>query len=114
MRPIRKALRRPPVPAAAPQRAASRWGVSTRGFAWRFANQPFVLVDRRSVYSPMLSGVSWQAERVSLDNIERIEVLHGSAGSIWASNAANGAISIIGKRADATQTGAGVKSADRR
>lgn len=85
------------------QLSASRWGVSTRGFTGRYANKLLVLVDGRSVYSPMLSGVLWEAERVPLDNIERIEVLHGPAGSIWGSNAVNGVINIITKRADETQ-----------
>ncbi len=85
------------------QLSASRWGVSTRGFTGRYANKLLVLVDGRSVYSPMFSGVLWEAERVPLDNIERIEVLHGPAGSIWGSNAVNGVINIITKPAGETQ-----------
>lgn len=85
------------------QISASRWGVSTRGFTGRYANKLLVLVDGRSVYSPMFSGVFWEAERVPLDNIDRIEVLHGPAGSIWGSNAVNGVINIITKSASETQ-----------
>ena len=85
------------------QLSASRWAVSTRGFTGRYANKLLVLVDGRSVYSPMLSGVLWEAERVPLDSIERIEVLHGPAGSIWGSNAVNGVINIITRPAAETQ-----------
>lgn len=85
------------------QLSASRWGVSTRGFTGGYANKLLVLVDGRSVYSPMFSGVLWEVERVPLDNIERIEVLHGPAGSIWGSNAVNGVINIITRQAGETQ-----------
>ena len=85
------------------QLSASRWAVSTRGFNGRYANKLLVLVDGRSVYSPMFSGVLWEAERVPLDTIERIEVLHGPAGSVWGSNAVNGVINIITKAAGETQ-----------
>lgn len=85
------------------QLSASRWAVSTRGFTGRYANKLLVLVDGRSVYSPMFSGVLWEAERVPLDTIERIEVLHGPAGSVWGSNAVNGVINIITKAAAETQ-----------
>ncbi len=84
------------------QISGSRWGVSTRGFTGRYANKLLVLVDGRSVYSPLYSGVIWEAERVPLDTIERIEVLHGPAGSVWGSNAVNGVINIITKDAGET------------
>ncbi len=85
------------------QLSGSRWAVSTRGFTGRYANKLLVLVDGRSIYSPMFSGVLWEAERVPLDSIDRIEVLHGPAGSIWGSNAVNGVINIITRAASETQ-----------
>jgi iron complex outermembrane receptor protein len=85
------------------QLSASRWGVSTRGFTGGYANKLLVLVDGRSVYSPMFSGVLWEVERVPLDSIERIEVLHGPAGSVWGSNAVNGVINIITRQASETR-----------
>jgi len=85
------------------QLSASRWGISTRGFTGRYANKLLVLVDGRSVYSPLFSGVLWEAERVPLDTIERIEVMHGPAGAIWGSNAVNGVINIITRAAAETQ-----------
>ncbi len=87
------------------QLSGSRWGVSTRGFTGRYANKLLVLVDGRSVYSPIYSGVIWELERVPLDTIDRIEVLHGPAGSIWGSNAVNGVINIITKSSRETQGG---------
>jgi len=84
------------------QLSGSRWGISTRGFTGRYANKLLVLVDGRSVYSPLYSGVIWEAERVPLDTIERIEVLHGPAGSVWGSNAVNGVINIITREAGET------------
>lgn len=87
------------------QLSGSRWGVSTRGSTGRFANKLLVLIDGRSVYSPIFSGVLWEAEDVPLDNIERIEVMHGPAGSIWGSNAVNGVINIITKDARSTAGG---------
>lgn len=44
------------------QLSGSRWGVSTRGSTGRFANKLLVLIDGRSVYSPIFSGVLWEAE----------------------------------------------------
>lgn len=87
------------------QLSASRWGISTRGFTGRYANKLLVLIDGRSAYSPMFSGVLWEAERVPLDTIERIEVMHGPAGAIWGSNAVNGVINIITRSASETQGG---------
>lgn len=87
------------------QLSGSRWGVSTRGSTGRFANKLLVLIDGRSVYSPIFSGVLWEAEGVPLDTIERIEVMHGPAGSIWGSNAVNGVINIITKDARSTAGG---------
>jgi len=74
---------------------ANKWAVSTRGFNSRFANHLQVLVDGRSVYSPMFSGAYWEAAEVPLESIERIEVIRGPGATIWGSNAVNGVINII-------------------
>ena len=83
--------------------ADNRWAVSVRGFNGRFANKLLVLKDGRSVYSPLFSGVVWEAEDVILADIERIEVIRGPGAAMWGSNAVNGVINIISRRAADTQ-----------
>ncbi len=83
--------------------ANNRWAVSVRGFNGRFANKLLVLKDGRSVYSPLFSGVLWEAEDVILSDIERIEVIRGPGAAMWGSNAVNGVINIITRHAADTQ-----------
>lgn len=79
--------------------ANNRWAVSIRGFNGRFANKLLVLKDGRSVYSPLFSGVLWEAEDTILSDIERIEVIRGPGAAMWGSNAVNGVINIISRSA---------------
>jgi len=81
------------------------WAVSIRGFNGQFANKLLVLVDGRSVYSPLFSGVLWEAQNIVLQDVERIEVIRGPGASTWGANAVNGVINIITKRAEDTQGG---------
>lgn len=83
--------------------ANNRWAVSIRGFNGRFANKLLVLKDGRSVYSPLFSGVLWEAEDVILSDIERIEVIRGPGAAMWGTNAVNGVINIISRTASDTQ-----------
>ncbi len=69
------------------------------------ANKLLVLIDGRSVYSPLLSTVFWENIDVPLANIERIEVVSGPGGTLYGANAVNGVISIITKKASDTQGG---------
>lgn len=84
---------------------AGRWAVSARGFNGRFANKLLVLMDGRSIYSPLFSGVFWEAEDVMLEDVDRIEVIRGPGAAMWGANAVNGVINIITKSAAATQGG---------
>ena len=77
---------------------SSRWAVSVRGFNNVYANKLLVLVDGRSVYTPGLSGVSWDAQDVLVEDIERVEVIRGPGGATWGANAVNGVINIVTKR----------------
>ena len=80
----------------------NKWAVSIRGFNGLMANKLLVLVDGRSIYNSLYGGVSGNAENMPLEEISRIEVIRGSAGLAWGSNAANGVINIITKRAQDT------------
>jgi iron complex outermembrane receptor protein len=78
--------------------------VTARGFnSPETANKLLVLIDGRSVYEPIGSGVLWQQIDVTLDNIDRIEVISGPGGTLWGANAVNGVINIISKSASETQ-----------
>ncbi|MDR7268673.1 iron complex outermembrane receptor protein [Pelomonas saccharophila] len=74
---------------------ASQYAISARGFNAATANKLLVLVDGRSVYTPLYSGVFWETQDVSLSDIERIEVISGPGGTLWGANAVNGVINVI-------------------
>ena len=79
------------------QMNGNRWAVSSRGFNYAFANKLLVLIDGRTIYSPVFSGVFWEELNLMLDDIERIEVIRGPGAAIWGANAVNGVINIITK-----------------
>lgn len=81
----------------------NRWSVAIRGFGGQFSKSLLVLVDGRSVYTPLFEGVYWDLPYVMLEDVERIEVVRGPGGTIWGSNAVNGVINIITSRANNTQ-----------
>jgi iron complex outermembrane receptor protein len=80
----------------------SKWAVSARGFNGRFANKLLVLIDGRTVYSPLYSGVYWDEVDVPLEDIERVEVIRGPGATMWGANAVNGVINIITRPAAST------------
>lgn len=88
--------------------SANGWAISARGFNGSAANKLLVLIDGRSVYSPLFSGVFWDVQDVVLDDIERIEVISGPAGALWGVNAVNGVVNIITRSSGLTQRGLGV------
>ncbi|MGI4756843.1 MAG: TonB-dependent receptor plug domain-containing protein [Janthinobacterium lividum] len=77
------------------QISASNWAVSARGFNSAYANKLLVLVDGRTVYSEIYSGVHWDELDLPLDTIERIEIIRGPGAAVWGANAVNGVINII-------------------
>jgi iron complex outermembrane receptor protein len=74
---------------------ANKWAVSSRGFNGRFANKMLVLIDGRSVYTPLFSGVYWDVQDLPLADIDRIEVIRGPGAALWGANAVNGVINVI-------------------
>jgi iron complex outermembrane receptor protein len=82
---------------------AGSYAVSARGFTAMYSNKLLVLIDGRSVYTPMFGGVHWDMQNLPLADIDRIEVVRGPGGSVWGANATNGVINIITKAAAATQ-----------
>ena len=81
----------------------NKWAITARGFNGRFANKLLVMIDGRSVYTPLFSGVFWDAQDTVLEDIDRIEVVRGPGASLWGANAVNGVINIVTKRARDTQ-----------
>ena len=82
---------------------AHDWGISARGFNTELSNKLLVLIDGRTVYTPLYSGVFWDAQDYLLEDIDRIEVISGPGGTLWGANAVNGVINIITRRAAETQ-----------
>ena len=85
------------------QISGPQYGITTRGFAISTANKMLVLIDGRTVYSPVFAGVFWETQDVLIADVERIEVTRGPGGSVWGANAMNGVINVITKRSHDTK-----------
>ncbi|MEQ6122110.1 TonB-dependent receptor [Reichenbachiella sp. MALMAid0571] len=85
------------------QSASSSWKISSRGFNTETANKLLVLMDGRSVYTPLYGGVFWERQDYLLEDLEQIEVISGPGGTLWGVNAVNGVINITSKSAEETQ-----------
>ncbi len=88
---------------------STSYAISARGFNVgdnaSLSNKLLVLIDGRSVYSPMFGGVYWDMQVVPPEDIERIEVISGPGATLWGANAVNGVINIITRPSGDTQGG---------
>jgi iron complex outermembrane receptor protein len=82
---------------------ASTFDVGIRGFDERFSNKMLVMIDGRSLYSPIFGGIYWDSISLVMDDIDRIEVIRGPGGSLWGTNAVNGTVNIITRSSKGTQ-----------
>jgi iron complex outermembrane receptor protein len=80
----------------------SQWAISARGFNSNLANKLLVMIDGRTVYSPLFAGVFWEAQDVLLEDVEQIEVISGPGAAAWGANAVNGVINITTRSAKET------------
>jgi iron complex outermembrane receptor protein len=80
-----------------------QWAISARGLNSTTANKLLVLIDGRTVYTPLFSGVFWDVQDVPLEDIDRIEVISGPGATLWGANAVNGVINVITRNATDTQ-----------
>ncbi len=92
------------------QTSASNYVITARGFsgnaqAQSFSDKLLVLIDGRTVYTPIFSGVYWQMQGVLPEDIDRIEVISGPGATLWGANAVNGVINIVTKKSSETQGG---------
>jgi iron complex outermembrane receptor protein len=82
---------------------AFRWSISPRGFNTIAVDKLLALDDGRSVYTPLWSGVYWEQHAWLSQDLDRIEVINGPAGSVWGANAMNGVVNILSRSAHDTQ-----------
>ena len=91
------------------QSGSHDWGITARGFnglpvtSSSLANKLLVLIDGRSVYTPLFGGVFWDVQNVYLPDLEQIEVISGPGGALWGANAVNGIVNVISKHSSQTQ-----------
>ena len=100
---VADALRLVPGVNVARVNGSRNWAVAIRGLGDQFSRYVLVLIDGRSVYTPRFGGVFWTIHNVMIKDVDRIEVIRGSGGTIWGTDAVNGIINIITKASSETQ-----------
>jgi iron complex outermembrane receptor protein len=80
-----------------------QWAISARGFNNTTANKMLVMIDGRTVYTPLYAGVFWDVQDLLMEDIDRIEVISGPGATLWGANAVNGVINVTSKNASETQ-----------
>ena len=92
------------------QSNATNYVITARGFSGNslvqsFSDKLLVLIDGRTIYTPIFSGVYWDMQGVLPEDIDRIEVISGPGATLWGANAVNGVINIVTKKSYETQGG---------
>jgi iron complex outermembrane receptor protein len=82
---------------------SAQYAISARGFNNAIGNKLLVLIDGRTVYTPLFSGVFWDQQDVMLHDVDRIEVISGPGATLWGANAVNGVINVISRSAADTE-----------
>ena len=83
----------PGIQVAYPQ--GNQLAVTYHGFGDAFPRSMQVLVDGRSIYQPSFADIDWVMLGITLEDIERIEVIRGPNSPLYGSNAVAGVINII-------------------
>ena len=82
---------------------ASQYAIAARGFnGIQAANKLLVLIDGRSIYTPLADNVIWQLHQPLLEDLQQIEVISGPGGTLYGPNAVNGVVNITTKSAEDT------------
>lgn len=85
---------------------ARQYAITARGFnGYETANKLLALIDGRSIYTTLFSGIFWELHQPVLEDLQQIEVVSGPGGTLFGPNAVNGVISVTSKDAFATQGG---------
>ncbi len=95
------------------QVSGSAWAISARGFQNVINNKMLVLIDGRTLYTSVLSGVLWDAQDVMLADVERIEVISGPGAALFGANAFSAVINVITRSARDTQGGLAIAGGGR-
>jgi iron complex outermembrane recepter protein len=82
---------------------ANKWAIGIRGFGTRLTRSVLVLIDGRTVFTPLFDGTYWEVQDTFMDDIDRIEVIRGPGATIWGPNAVNGVINVITKSSKETR-----------
>jgi iron complex outermembrane receptor protein len=88
---------------AVAQSNGNTWAIGSRGFNLTTSNKLLVLIDGRTVYTPLFSGVFWDVQDVMLEDVDRIEIIRGPGATLWGANAVNGVINILTRSSHETQ-----------
>ncbi|MBV2265245.1 MAG: TonB-dependent receptor [Thauera sp.] len=78
--------------------------VASHGLGDAFARRIKVMVDGRTINSPLWGNVIWDNLPLRVDDVERIEVVRGPNGAAYGVNAFQGVVNII-TRAPSTESG---------